>query len=219
MKLYREEVRPVIDLLVDVSPSMSAEPAKAQRTAELLYFFVLGAQRSGASLQTTLINGDAFRPVPLEAILSHRWVEEIGGLVSRSPELPPQLDRVSCRANAIRIFLSDLLFEGDPSSLLRVLHDRQGTGLIFAPFSKAEADPDWSGQYDFIDAEAQTRHPHQIGPAVMERYRETYERHFSFWNDACRRHQVALSRVTSEEDLFGALNHEAVRLGALEVAR
>lgn len=217
MKLYREEVRPVIDLIVDVSESMWAEAAKGQRTAELLYFFVLSSQRSGASLQVTFLNGDAFRPMPLDEVLSHRWVEEVNSLTPSAPALPPELTRLSLRANAIRILLSDLLFESEPTPLLRGLHDRQGTGLVFAPFTNQEANPGWTGQYDFIDAEEQTRHPHQIGPAVLERYLEAYERHFSLWNEACRRHQIALCRVSCGDELFLALNNEAVRLGALEV--
>ncbi|HAT20298.1 MAG TPA: hypothetical protein DCS85_09105, partial [Verrucomicrobiales bacterium] len=35
MKLYREEVRPVVDLVFDVSESMFFEPAKARRSCEL----------------------------------------------------------------------------------------------------------------------------------------------------------------------------------------
>jgi uncharacterized protein (DUF58 family) len=218
MKLYREEVRPVIDLIVDVSNSMWVESEKAQRTAELLYFFTLSAQKSGASLRVAFINGDATVPVSLEAILTHRWVDEIASLQSSDLALPPQLGQLRSRANAIRIFLSDLLFEGDPAPLLRGLHDRQGTGLVFAPFTKAEANPAWNGQYDFIDAEEQTRHPHQIGAAVLERYLEAYERHFSLWKEACRKHQIALCRVVAAEDLYVALNQEAVRQRALEVA-
>ena len=102
LKLYREDVRPVIDLLVDVSQSMWAEPEKAQRPAELLYFFTLSAQRSGASLQVHFLNGDASRPVSLEAIWSDRWVEEIELLSPTSATAPPQLVEVRTRANAIR---------------------------------------------------------------------------------------------------------------------
>ena len=39
MKLYREEVRPVVDLICDVSPSMFLDETKSARTAELLSFF------------------------------------------------------------------------------------------------------------------------------------------------------------------------------------
>ena len=215
MKLYREEVRPVVDLFFDVSESMWAEEVKASRAMELLYFFVLSAERSGASLRVTFVKGEESRAVPVGDILSHRWETNIEAMTSEAPV--PSLDRVRSRVNAIRILLSDLLFEEEPGRVLRSLYDRQGTGLVFAPFTTQEANPGWSGQYDFIDAEEKTRHPHQIGGSVLERYLEAYRRHFGLWNEECRRHQIALSRISSEADLFDSLNQEAVRLGALEV--
>ncbi len=216
MKLYREEVRPVVDLFVDVSESMWVEVVKGKRTCELLYFFALSAERSGASLQVTLVKGGDVRVVSLESILSHRWFEEAEGMNGDSgPQ--PQLVRAGARANAIRILLSDLLYEGEPGPVLRMLHERQGTGLIFAPFTRQEADPGWRGHFDFVDAEQKTRHPHQIGAAVLERYLEAYHRHFGFWVEEARRYQVALVRVDSEADLFKSLNDGAVRSGALEV--
>lgn len=219
MKLYREEVRPVVDLIVDVSESMWVEDEKAQRTAEILYFICLSARKSGADLQVSFLKGDAARPISSEAILTHQWLAEVSALQSSSPGAPPQLMQVATRANAIRILVSDLLFEIDPTPFLRGLHDRQGTGLIFAPFTSAEANPDWNGQYDFVDAEEKTRHPHQIGAGVLERYLEAYQRHFALWSEASRRSQVALSRVAASGALFDALNQEAVRFGALEVSR
>lgn len=214
MKLYREEVRPVVDLFVDVSESMWAETVKGKRACELLYFFALSAERSGAALQVTLVKGAEVRVASLESVLSHRWLAEAEEMTGDSA---PPLVRAGARANAIRILLSDLLYEGEPGPVLRMLHERQGTGMIFAPFTKQEANPEWSGQFDFVDAEQKTRHPHQIGAAVLERYLEAYRRHFGFWVEEARRYQVALARVDAEADLFKALNDGAVRSGALEV--
>lgn len=214
MKLYREEVRPVVDLFVDVSESMWAEAAKARVSAELLYFFALSAERSGAALRVSIVKGNQVRPLELEVILGHRWFKEAAQMNGKGA---PALDRVASRANAIRIFLSDLLYEDEPSPILRALHERQGTGLVFAPFTPQEANPGWSGQYDFVDAEEKTRHSHQIGAAVLERYLEAYRRHFTLWKEESRRYQVGLARVGTEASLFESLNQEAVRLGALEV--
>jgi uncharacterized protein (DUF58 family) len=215
MKLYREEVRPVLDLLIDGSDSMWAEEAKARRTAELIYFFVLGAERHGASLNVHLVKGPEVRMIPTELILSHLWLDEIEAM--DGSEEPPWLMRAGLRANAIRILVSDLLYEAEPAPLLRSLHDRQGTGLVFSPYTRKEADPGWHGQYDFIDAEKRTRHSHQIGAAALRRYLEAYHRHFSLWQEACRKQKIVLSRVSCEVDFFESLHREAVRLGALEV--
>ncbi|MGC6460035.1 MAG: DUF58 domain-containing protein [Akkermansiaceae bacterium] len=215
MKLYREEVRPVLDLLVDVSDSMWVGNGKALRTAELLYFFTLGAERHGASLSVHLVKGEEARAIPTDFVLTHRWIQEVESM--NGGEEVPQLVRAGLRANAIRILISDLLFEAEPGFVLRNLHDRQGTGLVFSPFTRKEENPEWRGQYDFIEAEKGTRHSHQISASALQRYRNAYQRHFALWQEECRKHQVILSRVASEGDLLTSLNREAIRFGALEV--
>src|SRR3954452_10005398 len=57
MKLYREEVSPLLDLVLDVSPSMFFEPAKALRVLELFAFAAESAHRSGAALRAYAIAG------------------------------------------------------------------------------------------------------------------------------------------------------------------
>ena len=64
MKLYREEVRPVVDLICDVSPSMFLDETKSARTAELLSFFTQSSLRAGASLTIHLVSGAAHRLIP-----------------------------------------------------------------------------------------------------------------------------------------------------------
>lgn len=215
MKLYREEVRPVLDLLVDVSDSMWVGDGKGRRTAELVYFFVLNAERHGASLRVHLVKGREVKIVPNEMVLSHDWLGEVETM--NGSDEPPCLIRAALRANAIRVLLSDLLYQGEPGPLLKHLHDRQGKGLVFCPFTRKEANPGWLGQYDFVDAETGRRHSHQISKAALQSYLQAYQRHFSLWREECRGQQILLNRVDCEGDLLESLNQEAVRLGALEV--
>ena len=77
MKLYREEVRPVVDLVFDVSGSMFFEPSKARRCSELFYFMVESAVRSGASLQIHLVVGNNTRVLPPDAVYNHHWLSLI----------------------------------------------------------------------------------------------------------------------------------------------
>src|SRR6266550_2343084 len=49
MKLYREEVSPLVDLVLDVSGSMFVSQHKAARTLELFYFCIESARQAGAS--------------------------------------------------------------------------------------------------------------------------------------------------------------------------
>jgi uncharacterized protein (DUF58 family) len=219
MKLYREEVRPVIDICLDVSGSMFFEPAKAARTAELLYFLTDSANRAGASAKVHLIRGSANSLLEAGAVASHRWFEQIEKLPAESAAAPPALDRLPVRARSIRVLISDLLFPGDPSPLIRDLARSQGSAVIFAPFLASEAAPDWQGNYEFVDTERASHHPHRIEPAVLRRYREAYANHFGFWKATARRFQASLARVPCEGPLEPALSLESLTTGALETSQ
>lgn len=215
MKLYREEVRPVVDVILDASESMFFEPEKAARACELFYLVVESARHSGAATAIHLARGSASRSVPTAEIDTHRWLDTARSLVDEKHAIP-DLSRIPFRQNAIRVLVSDLLFEGDPEPALRHLSGRHGAPIVLVPFAKSEADPDWAGNYEFIDAERSSRHPHRIEPNVLRRYKDTYARHFAAWKNAARRHHAAFARVAAEADLQSALFAEAVPAGAFE---
>jgi hypothetical protein len=216
MKLFREEVRPVVDLIVDVSESMFFEEGKSVRTAELFHFITASCDSAGASLSIHLVRGDSALPLDPALARGHGWLDFPESLKRGDPASAPDVTKVPVRANAIRVFLSDLLFPGDPKPLLRHFGQRHGSIVIFAPWIAAEAHPEWTGNYDFIDAESNTRHPHRIEAATLRRYLDAYANHFSLWKNSARRHQAAFARIPAEEELVAALFREAVPAGALE---
>ncbi len=219
MKLFREEVRPVIDVLWDGSPSMWFDPAKARRAAELMAFSVEGALRAGATPQVWLAQGSAVVPVPPEAAVAGVWPSLLPSPVSlaentNAPSLP--LDRVPWRARSLRLIISDLLFPGGPEGAAGILSAQQGRGVIFAPFCQEESDPNWDGNIDFEEVESGLRHPRRVESNLMKRYTAAYARHFSMWKEACRRQGVALARVPSRVPFPQSLQLEALPSGAVE---
>ena len=219
MKLFREEVRPVVDLILDASESMFFDPLKATRTAELLYLIAESSQSAGASLALHAVRGDSCMTLDPATLRTHRWLETARALPATDAATSPNLAKLPLRANAIRVFLSDLLFPGDPEPILRHLGQRHGSLVIFSPFLETEARPAWSGNYEFIDPERNTQHPHRIEPSTLRRYLEAYVNHFQLWKQHSRRHQAAFARIPVEEDLATALFREAVPAGALEPSR
>ncbi|MCU0750568.1 MAG: DUF58 domain-containing protein [Akkermansiaceae bacterium] len=216
MKLFREEVRPVVDLVFDVSESMFFDEAKARRSAEVFYFLTESCSSAGASFHVHLVRGDKVLPLDPMSVRNHRWMDIVKDMRGEDPGAPPDVSKVPVRANSIRVLLSDLLFPGDPEPVLRHLGQRHGSIVMFSPWLESEARPDWSGNYEFIDAERGSRHPHRIEAATLRRYLESYANHFSVWKTAARRHQAALARIPAEEDLTSALYREALPAKALE---
>ena len=218
MKLYREEVRPAIDIIMDVSESMFFEEQKAARSAELFYLTTISAIQAGASANIHLLQGDSYTRIPLEAVTSHHWVEDLQNMKPTQPDAPLALDQIQFRGNTIRVLISDLLFEGDPTHILRILSAQQGKPIIFTPFLESEANPAWEGNYEFVDSERKTNHPHRVEPSTLKHYRKAYAAHFSEWHTSAKRFNTPLARIPTNKDLMNALNEEAVKAGALVVS-
>ena len=217
MKLYREEVRPLVDLVLDASDSMFAFTTKAARALELFYYVFEGAHRVGASIRVFAVKGGAVRPLAEEAVMNDRWAAELEGLPATAANEPPALARLPFRAGAMRVCISDLLFPGAPESVVQPLVARGGRGILFAPSAREESDPQWDGNYEFVDSESALHHLHRIEPTLLRRYEEAYRRHFTLWKACAQKYGLALARLDSAHDLGTALRAEAVAAGAVEV--
>ena len=216
MKLFREEIRPVVDLILDASPSMFFTPRKEKRSLELLQFLTDSSMAAGASVRIHAISNDASIAIDPMTLKAGKWRNEVKALLPSDPSAPPEVHRLPLRSHALRVFISDLLFPADPKPILQTLSQGQGIPILFCPYATEEAAPDWSGNYDFIDAERNTQHPHRIEAATLKRYLQAYANHFAMWKEAAIRHQAPLARIPCEPELMQALHSHALPVRALE---
>lgn len=234
MKLYREEVTPRIDLVYDMSESMFLDEPKEQRVWELFYFCLESGLHIGGQLKLFLLgrsSGDAPAELPVQQAVADRWPAEValapddaakGNQHSRSGTASPamladQLDRVPFRAGSLRVLVSDLLDASPPQRVTAVLTAAGSRGVVLAPFSRQESDPDWSGNIDFEDAEQFSHRRQRVESDLLARYRQAYQRHFSGWRDATARRGVAFARVSDAGDFLEALRGEALAAGAIDM--
>lgn len=216
MKQYREEVRPLVDLVFDASESMFATPIKEQRTLELLAYALEASLQTGATVRCYAVRGQQHLPLETEAVMAGRCPEEVQRL-PKSAEAPA-LSRIPFRSGAMRLFISDLLFPAEPESLLAALGARNGRGIVLAPYTQQESAPDWDGNYEFVDAETQQPHEQRVEPDLKQRYLRAYTRHFDLWKNAAAKHGIALARVSAEVEFLQALRTEGILANAVEAA-
>ena len=115
MKLYREEVSPSVDLALDGSASMAVDESKATRTMELFYFALASALHSRGALRCYIVAGESVTPLPAEAALSPERVAEVCNAARTAAPATPALNRIPWRTGALRVWISDLLYPGQPS--------------------------------------------------------------------------------------------------------
>lgn len=215
MKQYREEVRPLVDVVLDVSASMFAYPAKAERVLELFWFGIESALQASASVRCLGVSGREHRLLELEALRSPDWLEQLRALKSSAEAA--ELSRLPWRAGSMRLFISDLLFPAEPERLLAPLSARQGRGIVLAPQVRQESAPDWQGNYEFVDAETSQPHEHRVEADLMSRYLSAYTRHFELWKHAAAKNGIALARIDADADFLTALRAEGIAVNAVEL--
>jgi len=211
MKLYREEVRPLADIVLDASASMFLDEAKTQRTLELAWFCLESALRSGASARLFSIQGSV--------LAAHDPIRAWASLEkppAPSAERAPDLHRIPWRNGSLRVWISDLLFPAPPEALIRSLLSSRGRAIIFAPCCAAESAPEWLGNTELIDCENASRRAVRLQAEDLRNYSSAYDKHFDSWRHEARRHGIPLARIKAETAFGEALGAEAIPEGAVE---
>ena len=213
MKLYREEVSPQVDLVLDTSTSMFHRPAKRARSWELFLFCLESALRSQAALRAWFVTGNECREARREAI-----EQGLPELPESSADDTPSLSLhgVPWRRNALRVFISDLLDPRGGEKVFPSLSSENSTSLLLAPYCREEENPAWNGNVELIDCESGERRIQFFSANLLERYRRDYRRHFELAAEDARRHRVMLVRLSSEDALLEALRKQALPAGAVE---
>jgi uncharacterized protein (DUF58 family) len=212
MKLYREEVRPLADLVVDASRSMFLDEEKSRCTLELAWFCFESALRSAAAVRLFSIEGSAV--VIHEAQTGWKFSADSR---SGSRSDAPDLRSIPFRAASLRVLISDLLYPADPKSLLSVLLANSGRSILLAPYSDSEANPDWLGNTELLDCESAERRDFRFDERDLRTYSAAYLAHFSLWRLETRRHGIPLARVAAGRPFAEALSLEGIPAAAVEL--
>jgi Protein of unknown function DUF58 len=212
MKLYRQEVSPRVDLIIDGSISMSLTDAKRQRLWELVWFVIESSLQLSASLKVYWV-GVKCQEVPLDQVMADAWPV--------ADTLPngdgPRLDLAPLRPGALRVLVSDLLFPAAADEVLTPLTANRGRAMVLAPFCEEESAPEWSGNIDFEDAESGKVEKRRVPEETLKSYLAAYRRHFDLWREPAQKRGVGLARVSSDMDFMTAIRGEAVGLGLIEL--
>ncbi len=158
VRLYREEVAPILDVVVDTSRSMAVTELKEQAARDLcgaLDEWVRVAAGVRGARYWTCAGG----ALEVDALA----FEDADG------ELAP---RVPLRPRSLRLVLSDFLFAADPAPALRRLASGSSHLYVVQLLDPWELDPSQEGPRTLIDAETGERLEIVLDAAAIEGYRE-----------------------------------------------
>lgn len=211
IKLFREEVSPILDVLIDSSRSMDLEGSeKAGTTLALASFFVTAAMRAGYTHMVWLM-GDRVRQVVNGNRPPPAWEGLNFAYRGGPPTLLPQF-----RPGGTRVLISDLLWMGDPMVLVRPFVERSAVAVVVQMLVRADVEPPEGQSLRLVDEETGEIREIHIDAFVARRYREALARHQDNWEQACRQMGASFMTVVAE-DLLVDWNMDA--LVASEVLR
>jgi uncharacterized protein (DUF58 family) len=207
MKLYREEVSPSVDVVIDASASMSFDEEKRRRSLALFFFAIESALRHKSALNAWVVSEKGAVPAREDSDPFSLGARRTDGSL---------LETVPFRPGSLRVVVSDVLFLEPSETLLRRLVSRRGHGVVLAPSSRSESSPEWLGQVDLEDCETGARRLERVDARRLEEYQSRYRNHFATWEAGARRYGVAFASIPGETSLKEALRDRALPAGAVE---
>jgi uncharacterized protein (DUF58 family) len=206
VKLYREEITPHLDLVLDVSRSMALEgTAKGRATLALAACLATAAANAGFG-HTVWLMGDDFRLLPNGNASALLWGDFELNHRGTPPFVPPisggtkggAAGAPAWRPRGVRILVSDLLWVGAPSLALRSFTEGAAAAAVIQLLADADAHPPEDGALRLIDAETEQIREIHIDAALARRYRERLTRHQQNWHHECRASGAVFTTLIAE---------------------
>ena len=212
MKLFRAELSPLVDIVIDTSSSMSLTEEKALAAEALLFFCLANTDQAGAPVCVHAVNGKSIIPIEIDALRNGAWKKRLPETPSSTliPSIP------TWKPNCLHILISDLLFPGDPAPLLAQMTAGKGLSMILAPSIMEESRIDDTGNFRLVDCETGEAIQKLISPSVVKKYVQAYNTHFALWREACRRRGLLFAQVKGNIPLSSALAEEALHSGIVD---
>jgi uncharacterized protein (DUF58 family) len=211
VKLFREEVTPHLDLILDGSASMNlADTAKPAALAQLAALLATAAANAQCT-QAVWLSGDGFQRLPNDTLPPSAW-DKLALESRRTPEqafeiLPPRLRRLG-----VRVLISDLLWPGNPVATLRRLREGAAALFVIQLLAREDITPPEHGNLRVVDSETGAESEIYIDSAVAKQYADNLAQLQQSWDDACRQCGAHLTTLVAEDLAASLTELQAIQL-------
>ena len=198
VKLYREEVNPHVDLLLDGSRSMALSGTEKAGAALALAGAFAAAAGNSHYTHAAWLARTGCEPILNSAAPPAAWegiaFDHDGPLDKSLHRLPPRW-----RPHSIRILISDLLWMGDPEHVLQHLARQAAVVVVVQLLAREDAEPPQRGNLRLVDSETGELREVFIDAAAQQRYRNAIARHQEAWNRAAKQIGATMTSVVAED--------------------
>jgi len=215
VRLYREEISPRTEVILDASRSMAIhQGVKSKLALQLTSLFSQLVGKLGGQPQIHFVNSahpplklgidslDRLADIPIDGEQSLAELLNEGGLA-----LKPQ---------SVRIVISDFLFPFDPDQLIKRLSAQASTLWLIQVLADWEAKPEAMGGRRLVDVESSEHADLLLAPQAIKTYRERLHRLQEGLLQASRRTHASFLTVIAEHGLEKVCRDD---LSAVEILR
>jgi uncharacterized protein (DUF58 family) len=198
IKLFREEVTPHLDLLIDGSRSMNLEGSVKARAATQLAALLATAATNAQCSRAVWISGEGFSRLANDVHSPSTW-DGLELNSTRTPDQAFEMFRPKLRRLGMRVFISDLLWPGNP--LLTVRRLREGAAQLFVIqlLGRDDVTPPEHGSIRLVDSETDQVTEIYVDSTVKKQYSENLARLQQSWDDACRQCGAQMTTLIAED--------------------
>src|SRR5262245_32185064 len=197
VKLYREEINPHLDIVLDGSRSMAlAESSKREVAMGLAAIMAVAAENAGYS-HNAWIARDWCIPVINGNNRPSRWEAPAFDFRGNPAEAFVRLPQ-KFRRQGVRALISDLLWLGEPSSILHRLALGASAVFVIQVLAAADVNPPERGRLRLVDSETDEQREIFIDEKAIGRYRNALTRHQQNWHSACKQFGAVMVNLTAE---------------------
>ncbi|NLX04694.1 MAG: DUF58 domain-containing protein [Phycisphaerae bacterium] len=183
LKVFREEVTPHADIVLDGSRSMALEGTAKAQAALGLAAAVAEAAANANFTHAAWITGDFCRPIHHGADSPATW----DGFAFDSRTTPAEAvlrSPPAFRPHGVRILISDLLWMGEPIVALSRLAERAAATFVIQLLARDDVDPPERGNIRLVDSETNEIQEIFLDASAQQRYRDNLARHQDHWQRA-----------------------------------
>lgn len=215
VRLFREEISPRTEVVVDWSCSMSASgEAKPRLTRQLAALFALLAGKLGGQPRVLPIGDDAQQEVSL-ASLARLAQRPFDGRSTLFELL--RAGRLTLKKRSVRIVVSDFLFPHDPELLVKKLATDASQLWLIQVLGTWEADPTPLGGRRLIEQETGEQGDLVIDRKSIAKYRERLKTVQDELLKNARRVHAGFACLIAEQGLLSNCRDHLIPAGMLRV--
>jgi len=198
IKLYREEVNPHLELLIDGSASMNVPGSVKAEAALALAAAMVSAADNSSYTHGAWLGGDGCHPIANGAASPLLWdgieFTDTHPLDESVQKLPP-----AWRPHSIRVLISDLLWMADPTAVLQNMAQNAAVVVVLQVLGQGDADPPQRGNLRLVDSESGETQEVFVDATAQKRYRDALTRHQTNWNRAATQVGATMTTLVAEQ--------------------